>query len=116
MLSACFAADVQSGRMRILDIPDLHDPPRWVAHVLHLTGPLDRVYGNDDDTLGLFEAANLRVVRPGLVDRQNHEAKLIRAQLAEDDLAWRKAVPAAVVTLLQDWDAGRRLRALEALA
>lgn len=116
MLTACFPDDVKQGRLRLVDIPDIHDPPRWVAHVLALTGPLDRVYGNDDDTLDLFEVANLRVERPGLLERERYEAKLIRAQLAEDDLAWRKAVPAPVVGLLQQWDAGRRLRGLEALA
>lgn len=116
MLTACFPQDVASGRLRVIEIPDIHDPPRWVAHVLGITGPLDRVYGNDEDTLGLFETANLRVIRPGLLDRDKYEAKLIRAQLAEDDLAWRKSVPAPIVALLQQWDAGRRLRSLEALA
>lgn len=116
MITACFPGAVASGTLRILDIPDLHDPPRWVAHVLALTGPVDRVLGNDDDTLALFEVANLPVERPGLLERERYEASLIRAQLAEDDLAWRKAVPPAVLALLQQWDAGKRLRGLEALA
>lgn len=116
MLGACFPADLAAGRLRILDVPDIHNPPKWVAHVLTITGPVDRVFGNDDDTLALFEMANLTVSRPGLVDRDRCEGSRIRMQLAEDDPAWRKCVPAPVVALLEQWGAGKRLRALEAYA
>ena len=116
MLAAAFPAEVASGRLRIVDVPDINNPPKWVAHVLAITGPVDRVFGNDDATLGLFEMANFRVESPGLVDRERFEANTIRVQLAEDDPVWRKAVPAAVVPLLEAWGAGKRLRALEAYA
>ncbi len=116
MVAACFPADVASGRLAILDVPDIHNPPRWAAHVLAITGPVDRVFGNDDETLALFEMANLPVMRPGLVDRAKYEARAIRVQLAEDDPAWRKAVPAAIVPLLEQWAAGKRLRVMEASA
>ena len=116
MIAACFPADVASGRLAILDVPDIHNPPKWVAHVLSITGPVDRVFGNDDGTLQLFEMANLPVASPGLVERERYEANTIRMQLAEDDPAWRKAVPAAIVPLLERWAAGKRLRALEAYA
>ena len=116
MLGACFPIEVAAGRLRIVEIPDINNPPKWVAHVLSITGPVDRVFGNDDDTLSLFELANLAVVRPGLVDREKHEASHIRMLLAEDDPAWRKLVPAPVVPLLEQWGAGKRLRGLEAYA
>lgn len=116
MIGACFPAEVASGRLRIVDVPDLNNPPKWVEHVLAITGPIDRVFGNDDDTLGLFEVANLPIQRPGLVDRERFQANHIRVQLAEDDPSWRKAVPLAVAALLEQWGAGRRLRGLEALA
>lgn len=116
MLGACFPNEVAAGHLRIVDVPDINNPPRWVAHVLSITGPVDRVFGNDDDTLGLFELANLPCVRPGLLDREKFEASHIRMLLAEDDPAWRKLVPAPVVPLLEQWGAGKRLRALEAYA
>lgn len=116
MLGACFPNEVAAARLRIVDVPDINNPPRWVEHVLAITGPVDRVFGNDDDTLALFEMANLPVARPGLVDRERLQANHIRVQLAEDDPAWRKAVPAPVVALLEQWGAGKRLRALEAYA
>lgn len=96
----------------VFDVPDIHDPSRWVGHCLALTGPVDRVFGNDDQTLDLFEQAHVPVERPGLVERGQYQASAIRALLAEDDPAWRKAVPPAVADLLQEWDAPRRLMRL----
>jgi nicotinamide-nucleotide adenylyltransferase len=116
MAAAAFPREVAAGTLAFVDVPDLRDPPRYAAHVLALAGPVDVVFGNDDDTLGLFERAGHRVERPGLVERERFEASAIRAQLAADDAAWRKAVPAPVAALLLQWDAGKRLRGLEAYA
>lgn len=116
MVEAAFPNEVRAGTLRIVEVPDLHDPPRYVAHVLSIAGPVGVVYGNDDETLGLFELANLPVERPGLVDRPRYEARAIRAQIAADDLAWRKAMPPAVAELLLRFDAARRLRGMEAYA
>ena len=116
MLAACFPAEVATGRLSLVDLPDIHNPPRYVDHVLALTGPVDRVFGNDDETLGLFDLAGLRIVSPGLLEREKYEANKIRVLIAEDDPAWRKLVPAAVVPLLEAWGASKRLRGLEAYA
>ncbi|HUR62238.1 MAG TPA: adenylyltransferase/cytidyltransferase family protein [Candidatus Thermoplasmatota archaeon] len=93
----------------VFDVPDLHDPPRWASHCLGITGKVDKVYGNDDATLDLFEMEGLAVVRPGLVHREEYEASAIRALMAEGDRAWMKAVPQPVADLLLKWDAPRRL-------
>jgi nicotinamide-nucleotide adenylyltransferase len=116
MVEAVFPAEVAAGTVTIVEVPDLHDPLRYAAHALAIAGPVDVVFGNDEETLGLFERDGLRVERPGLVERGRLEAKAIRAQLAADDPLWKKAVPPQVAALLVQWDAGRRLRGLEAYA
>lgn len=116
MVEATFPNEVRSGAIVVAEVPDLHDPPRYVEHTLAITGPVDVVYGNDDGTLGLFERAGMRTESPGLVDRGRYEAKVIRAQMAADDGAWRKSVPPPVAEMLIRLDAGRRLRGLEAYA
>ncbi|MFA5945217.1 MAG: adenylyltransferase/cytidyltransferase family protein [Candidatus Thermoplasmatota archaeon] len=116
MVEAVFPNEIRSGAIVLAEVPDLHDPLRYAAHALAITGPVDVVYGNDDMTTGLFERAGLRVESPGLVERERYEAKAIRAQIAADDLTWRKSVPPAVADLLLKMDAARRLRGLEAYA
>lgn len=102
--------------VRVLALPDIHDPPRWATHVLSITGPVDKVYGNDTESTDLFEAAGLPVVSPGLVDRERFEARAIRALMAEDDPSWRKAVPPEVALLLEQWQAPKRLLTMERMA
>ena len=102
-------------RVRVVAVPDIHDPPRYADHVTAITGAVDRVFGNDERTVDLFEDAGIAVRRPGLLERERFEGAAIRLQLAEGDGAWRKAVPAPVAKLLEEWDAGLRLRRLEAL-
>lgn len=108
MLEAAFPG------IETVPVPDIHDPPRWVDHLLNLTGPVDRVYGNDDRTMDLFEDAGIAVKRTGLSQRDAWEGKQVRLQIAEGDGAWRKAVPAPVAGILDALDAEVRLRRLEA--
>jgi len=100
----------------VVAIPDIHDPTRWVGHVLSITGPVDKVYGNHDRDLDLFDEARIDTVRPGLVDRQRYEATAVRMRLAEGDPDWRRDVPTAVIPILEEIGAGKRLRLLEARA
>jgi nicotinamide-nucleotide adenylyltransferase len=96
----------------VFDVPDLHDPARWAAHALAITGKVDRVFGNDDATLDLFEMDGVPVERPGLVEREEFEASAIRALIAEGDRGWMKAVPPQVADLLVKWDAPKRMMLL----
>lgn len=102
--------------VEVVAVPDIHDPPNWVDHVVDTLGPIQRVYGNDERTLSLFEDAGLHVRRTGLRDRGTYEGRTIRMQVAEGDREWRKSVPAPVVKLLDEWNADKRLRTLELAA
>lgn len=109
MVRAVFGEQVE-----VVSLPDIHDPPRWVRHVLAITGPVDKVYGNHDPDLDLFEEEGIAVVRPGLVERERLEGRTLRLKIAEGDPDWRRDVPAPVVHVLERLGADRRLRLLEA--
>jgi nicotinamide-nucleotide adenylyltransferase len=110
MLAAAFPG------VAAFEVPDIQDASRWVAHCLAITGPVARVFGNDDATLDLFEMEGHPVERPGLVEREQYEATAIRALIAEGDRAWLKAVPPPVAELLLKWDAPKRLLMLDRAA
>lgn len=109
MVRAAFGDQVD-----VMAIPDIHDPPNYADHVMAITGPLDRVFGNDEETISLFEDAGVRVKRPGLQDRERLTGSTIRLQMAEGDGSWRKAVSPAVAKVIEDLGGSRRIRALEA--
>ncbi len=93
----------------VFAVPDIHDREAWVAHLLAITGAVDRVYGNDENSQSLFETAHVDVARPGLMERATWEGAAIRAMMAEGDPAWRKLVPKQVTGLLEAWHAEGRL-------
>jgi nicotinamide-nucleotide adenylyltransferase len=108
MLRAVFGASVD-----VIAIPDIHDPPNYAHHVVDIVGPVDRVFGNDEETVSLFEDAGYRVKRSGLEKRALWEGKTVRMQMAEGDGAWRKSLSAPVVTFIEQIDGSKRLRLLE---
>lgn len=109
MLRAAFG-----DRIDVVAIPDIHDPPNYAGHVMEITGPVDRVFGNDEETVSLFEDEGIAVRRPGLLDRERFQASTIRLQMAEGDGQWRKAVSPPVVAIIEELGGGKRLRLLEA--
>lgn len=80
--------------VEIVAIPDINDPPNWVAHVQSLV-EFDRVYGNDEATLKLFRAAGIETISPGLRHRNEWEGSLIRQWTN-----WQESVPAQTIPLL----------------
>lgn len=108
MIKAVFGDSVE-----IMAVPDIHDPPNWADHVIRTVGAVDRVFGNDERTLDLFEDAGIPIRRTGLAKRQDQEGSTIRMRLAEGDRAWRDAVPTSVVKLLDEMGADQRIRNLE---
>ncbi len=109
MLEAVFG-----DRIHIKPVPDIHNPPAWVAHLAEITGPFDEVFGNDNATMDLFEDAGHTVHRPGLQNRDSWQSSTIRAWLVEDDPSWTKAVPRPVKEWLVRMEASKRLRTISA--
>jgi nicotinamide-nucleotide adenylyltransferase len=112
MLRAAFPAETADGSLRVVAVPDLFDPPRWVESVTQLVPGFDLVVGNDDWTLGLFKAIGKKVRSPGFEHRDEWHASRIRRQLADGIAAWRDAVPEAVLPILENLQAPARLRGL----
>ncbi|MEK6985665.1 MAG: adenylyltransferase/cytidyltransferase family protein [Candidatus Thermoplasmatota archaeon] len=98
--------------VRVVGVPDIHDEARWVAHCLRITGPVERAYGNDAQTLSLFEEAGIPTSSPGLRERSAWQATKLRKQMASGDQAWRGQVPDGAEKLLDSWGAPQRLRVL----
>lgn len=87
--------------VEVFAVPDIHDPPHWVAHLDGIVGPYDAVYGNDDATMALFEAGGRDVVRPGLQERETYQGAIIRADMASGGTEWVRAVPEPVAEWLE---------------
>ncbi len=93
----------------IVPIPDLHDPPNWVTHVINLTPSFDVVITNNDFTEQLFREKNYSVKETPLYNRDEYSGKEIRRRIQEK-IAWKNLVPPEVYKYIQQIDGENRIR------
>jgi len=55
---------------KIILIPDIHNPPKWVDHVLSICSDFDVVITNNPFTKKLFEEKNFKVVESELYNKK----------------------------------------------
>lgn len=99
----------------IVPIPDIDRHPLWVAHVVALCPPFERVHTNNPLTELLFRSAGFSVAGSPLVQRERWEGRAIRRRIAAG-APWRDDVPPSVAAYLESIDAEGRLRLLAARA
>jgi nicotinamide-nucleotide adenylyltransferase len=93
-------------------IPDIHRHSVWVAHVVELLPPFERVYTNNPLTRTLFERAGFEVESPPMFGRERFEGTAIRRLLRDGSAEWADRVPVPVAEYLRALKATERLRTL----
>ena len=102
----------------IVAIPDIEDPPNWVAHAEQYHGPAGVFFTSDLPSAGLYESAGWQVVITPFEQRERFEGWRVRAtaqmmSTIDDDEAVRTvlspAMPISVVNYLIGAQGLRRL-------
>ena len=101
-------ADAGITNYRILAIPDIHDPPHWVDHVLTYITDFDVVISNNPETCRLFTDHGYTVKRTTLYKRDHYSGQEIRKRLASGE-RWTSLVPPAVATIIKEIHGQNRL-------
>lgn len=94
---------------RIVSIPDIHDPPRWVDHVRSLVPDFDVVIANNPFTRKLFSEKGYAVKGTAYFDRKRYSGKEIRRRMVHDE-RWDELVPQVVYRFIRDIDGVNRLK------
>jgi nicotinamide-nucleotide adenylyltransferase len=96
---------------KIISIPDIHNYPKWVDHILSITSDFDVVISNSQLTKHLFEEKNLPVKETEYYERDNYSGSEIRRRII-NDLEWETLVPPPVVNIIKEIDGINRLKKL----
>ena len=94
---------------RLVSIPDIHDPPRWVDHVCSLVPHFDVVIANNPLTRKLFSQKGYTVEGTAYFDRKRYSGKEIRRRIIHDD-PWADLVPYAVSKYIEKINGVSRLK------
>jgi nicotinamide-nucleotide adenylyltransferase len=102
---------VDSGKVWIVPVPDVHLHMIWVSSVEGYTPHFDVVYSNEPLTRRLFMEAGYQVKPIRFFDRKDYSSTEIREKMVKDE-NWEKLVPKSVRTLIKEIDGVNRLKDL----
>lgn len=96
---------------KIVLIPDIHDPPKWVSHVLSIVRDFDVVISNNSFTKQLFSEKGYFVKRTPYFEKERYSGEEIRRRMIKNE-KWDDLVPKAVVKIIKDINGVQRLKDL----
>jgi nicotinamide-nucleotide adenylyltransferase len=103
--------EVDSSRLWIIPVPDMHLPMMWVSAVRGYTPKFNVVYSNEPLTHRLFLEAGYLVKGIPFFKRNVYSSTHVRQKMLEDD-SWTSLVPNAVANFILEIDGVARLREL----
>jgi nicotinamide-nucleotide adenylyltransferase len=108
---ALLEAGVDSSKLWIVPVPDVHLHMLWVSAVEGYTPKFSVLYSNESLTRRLFMEAGYDVKPIPLFDRKVYMSTFVRDQIAKCDI-WTELVPKSVAKFIKDIDGVNRLRDL----
>jgi nicotinamide-nucleotide adenylyltransferase len=94
---------------RIVSIPDIHNPPKWVDYVSSIISDFDLIIANNPFTRKLFSKKGYKVKGTKYFDRKRYSGKEIRRRMIQDE-PWADLVPKFVYDLICNIDGVTRLK------
>jgi nicotinamide-nucleotide adenylyltransferase len=98
-------------KFRIVTIPDIHDPPRWVDHVCSIVSDFDVIIANNPFTRKLFSEKGYVVKGTAFFNRKQYSGKEIRRRIIQDE-SWGELVPESVFKIITDIDGIKRVKSV----
>jgi nicotinamide-nucleotide adenylyltransferase len=102
---------VDSKRVWIVPVPDVHLHMMWVSSVEGYTPHFDIVYSNEPLTRRLFMESRYKVKPIRLFERKEYSSTEIREKMVKGQ-NWEKLVPKSVATFIKEIDGLNRLKDL----
>lgn len=96
---------------KIVNIPDIHNPPKWVDHVLRIVSDFEVVLSNNDFTKQLFSNKGYIVKETPLYEKDKYSGKVIRKKIKNNG-TWEDLVPEEVCKTIKNSNGIERIRSL----
>ena len=94
---------------KIVLIPDIHNPPKWVEHVLSIYSDFDTVFTNNKFTKELFEKKGYKVLKTPVFNKKEYSGENIRNKISKNEF-WEDLVPQEVSKYIKETNAVERIQ------
>jgi nicotinamide-nucleotide adenylyltransferase len=108
---AVLEAGLDSGKLWIVPVPDVHLHMLWVSAVEGYTPKFNIVFSNEPLTRRLFMEASYQVRDIPFFDRKIYMSTLVRKKMVQDD-NWMELVPKSIAEFIGEIDGVNRVKAL----
>jgi len=95
---------------KIILIPDIHNPPKWVDHVLSIISDFDVVVTNNDLTKKLFLEKGFKIKKTLLYNKKEYSGRVIRKRISDNE-SWENLVPKPCIQIIKNCD--KRIKELK---
>jgi len=86
---------------KVVFIPDIHNPPKWVEHIKSIVSDFDVVLSNNSFTTDLFEKKGYSVEKTGYFQRESLKGREIRRRMHNSE-KWEELVPKPVLNIIKN--------------
>jgi nicotinamide-nucleotide adenylyltransferase len=85
---------------KIILIPDIHNPPKWVDHVLSINSDFDVVVSNNDFTKKLFLEKGFKIKETPLFNKKEYSGRVIRSRISDNE-SWENLVTKPCIQIIK---------------
>ena len=97
---------------KIILIPDIHNPPKWVEHVLSIVSDFDVVITNNSFTKELFLEKGYHVEQTALYNKEKFSGANVRQKLISSN-NWEELVPPEVEKIIKKINGISRIKQIK---
>ena len=103
--------DINVENYKIILLPDIHNPPKWVEFVLTIISEFDVVLTNNPLTKKLFVEKGFDVKETKMYNKREYSGKIIRKKMINNE-NWEESVPIEVLKIIKQVNGVKRLKEL----
>jgi nicotinamide-nucleotide adenylyltransferase len=96
---------------KIVSIPDIHNPPKWVSYVVSIVNNINIVISNNPFTKKLFREQGYQIKGTDFFKKEVYSGEEIRRRMIYDE-SWEDLVPESVVKVIKEINGIQRLKNL----
>jgi nicotinamide-nucleotide adenylyltransferase len=85
---------------KLILIPDKHNPPKWVDHVLSINSDFNYIVTNNDFTQRLFLEKGFKIKQTPLFNKKEYSGRVIRKRISENK-SWENLVPIPCIKIIK---------------
>lgn len=101
--------EIDINNYKIIELPDIHNYPKWVSHVVSIVSDFDVVISNSTLTKRLFSERGYIVKETQMFNRKEYSGEEIRKRIINNE-NWKNALPKAVYEIIVSINGVSRLK------